>query len=261
MNERRRIPRLAGGWDELIGPGGVPRPAARALMEQIAALGVDELQHRQDLADLDVLTMGITFTVYADGRGIDRAWPFDVVPRVIDAREWLRIERGLVQRLAALNRFIDDLYNEQAVVADGVFPAGLLAASPGYLPECRGMRPAFGVWAHICGTDLVRDRDGTVNVLEDNLRIPSGVGYMLENRRVAKRTFGDLFARQSILPVDDYPDQLPLSSSRPRRPSGPRPRHPPCPPPAARKARKARHSAGSAWAVARRAPMNGHRRM
>jgi uncharacterized circularly permuted ATP-grasp superfamily protein len=201
-------PRLAGGWDELIGPGGVPRPAARALMEQIAALGVDELQHRQDLADLDVLTMGITFTVYADGRGIDRAWPFDVVPRVIDAREWLRIERGLVQRLTALNRFIDDLYNEQAVVADGVFPAGLLAASPGYLPECRGMRPAFGVWAHICGTDLVRDRDGTVNVLEDNLRIPSGVGYMLENRRVAKRTFGDLFARQSILPVDDYPDQL-----------------------------------------------------
>ena len=126
---------------DMIGAG---RPAARALMEQIAALGVDELQHRQDLADLDVLTMGITFTVYADGHGIDRAWPFDVVPRVIDAREWLRIERGLMQRLTALNRFIDDLYNEQAVVADGVFPAGLLAASPGYLPECRGMRPALG---------------------------------------------------------------------------------------------------------------------
>jgi uncharacterized circularly permuted ATP-grasp superfamily protein len=195
-------------WDELIGPGGVPHEAARALTEQITALGLEELQHRQDLADLDVLTMGITFTVYADGRGIDRAWPFDVVPRVIDAREWLTIERGLVQRLKALNRFIDDLYNERAVVADGVFPADVLAASPDYLPECRGMRPAFGVWAHICGSDLVRDSDGTVYVLEDNLRIPSGVGYMLENRMVAKRTFADLFRRQSIMPVDDYPDQL-----------------------------------------------------
>jgi uncharacterized circularly permuted ATP-grasp superfamily protein len=195
-------------WDELIGPDGVPRAAAGALMEQIAALGVGELQHRQDLADLDMLSLGITFTVYTDGRGIDRAWPFDVVPRVIEAREWMTVRRGLVQRLAALNRFIDDLYNERAVVADGVFPAELLATSPNYLPECQGMRPVFGVWAHVCGSDLVRDCDGTIYVLEDNLRIPSGVGYMLENRRMAKRVFPDLFRRQSILPVDDYPDQL-----------------------------------------------------
>ncbi len=143
-------------------------------MEQIAALGVEELQHRRDLADLDVLTGGITFTVYADGRGVDRAWPFDVVPRVnrcpgvTDDRAWAGAAPGRAQLV------IGDLCNEHAVVADDVFPAGLLTASPGYLPECRGMRPAFGVWAHICGTDLVRDRGGTVYVLEDNLRIPSG---------------------------------------------------------------------------------------
>jgi uncharacterized circularly permuted ATP-grasp superfamily protein len=195
-------------WDELVDLDGVPRPAARSLMEQVADLSVEELQHRQDLADLEMLNQGITFTVYSDCRGIDRAWPFDVIPRVIDAAEWSRIETGLVQRLAALNRFIDDLYNDQHAIADGVFPRDLLTGSPGYLPQCRGMRPAFGVWAHICGSDLVRDHLGTVHVLEDNLRIPSGVGYMLQNRAVAKRVFADLFRSQSILPIDDYPERL-----------------------------------------------------
>ncbi|HEY7068576.1 MAG TPA: circularly permuted type 2 ATP-grasp protein, partial [Acidimicrobiales bacterium] len=112
-------------WDELIGPDGRPRPAAAPLLEMLDGLGVAELQARQDAADLDMLAMGVTFTVYSDGRGIDRAWPFDVIPRVIDAAEWRRIEDGLTQRLAALNRFIDDVYNEQRVVADGVFPAEL----------------------------------------------------------------------------------------------------------------------------------------
>jgi uncharacterized circularly permuted ATP-grasp superfamily protein len=197
-----------GHWDELLHPDGTPRPAARALVEQLDALGLSELEQRQDLANLDILSMGITFTVYSDGRGIDRAWPFDVVPRVIAAAEWAHIEQGLEQRLNALNRFIDDIYNEQHVINDGVFPADLLDASVNFVAAARGVRPKFGVWAHICGSDLVRDGDGTVYVLEDNLRVPSGVSYMLENRVVAKRAFADVFQRQSILPVDDYPDQL-----------------------------------------------------
>ena len=133
-----------------------------------------ELQQRQDLAELDIVGMGITFTVYSDGRGIDRAWPFDIVPRVIAADEWRRIERGLMQRLQAINMFIDDLYHDQRVVADGVFPAELLEHSVNFRPQCRGVSPKHGVWAHICGSDLVRDADGTMYVLEDNLRVPSG---------------------------------------------------------------------------------------
>jgi uncharacterized circularly permuted ATP-grasp superfamily protein len=195
-------------WDELVDADGDARPAARELIELLGRLGLDELRQRQDLADIDILTMGITFTVYSDGRGIDRAWPFDIVPRVIEAREWRATERGLVQRLDALNRFIDDVYNEQRVVADGVIPASLLADSANFRPECRGVRPRYGVWAHVCGSDLVRDADGTMYVLEDNLRVPSGVSYVLENRAVAKRAFADLFARQTILPVDGYTDAL-----------------------------------------------------
>ena len=197
-----------GMWDELIAEDGRPRPAAAALVSHLSGMGLTELRERQDRADLDILAAGITFTVYSDGRGIDRSWPFDVIPRIIAAAEWRRVRRGLIQRLTALNRFIDDLYGEQRVIADGVFPAELLANSVNYLPQCRGVRPRFGVWAHICGSDLVRDADGTLYVLEDNLRIPSGVSYMLENRLVSKRVFGDLFRRQSILPVDDYPERL-----------------------------------------------------
>jgi uncharacterized circularly permuted ATP-grasp superfamily protein len=152
--------------------------------------------------------MGITFTVYSDGQNIDRAWPFDIIPRVVDGREWDRISLGLQQRLVALNRFIDDIYNDQNIVADGIFPADLLEASVNYRPQCRGIHPKFGVWAHISGTDLVRDDDGVMYVLEDNLRVPSGVSYVLENRGVAKRAFAELFERQRIRPVDGYTNVL-----------------------------------------------------
>jgi uncharacterized circularly permuted ATP-grasp superfamily protein len=197
-----------GMWDELVDADGNPRPAAAALVSQLDLLGTAELQQRQDLAELDIVGMGITFTVYSDGRGIDRAWPFDIVPRVIGADEWRRIEAGLKQRLRALNMFIDDIYHEQRVIADGVFPAELLERSVNFRPQCVGVSPKFGVWAHICGSDLVRDADGTMYVLEDNLRVPSGVSYVLENRAISKRAFADLFARQSILPVDSYTDEL-----------------------------------------------------
>ena len=176
-----------GGWDELHAADGSPRPAAEVLIDQLESLGLVELEQRQVLADIDMLSMGVTFTVYSDGRGIDRAWPFDIVPRVIDADEWSEIEAGLRQRLQALNMFIDDLYNERQVIAAGVFPAELLDDSVNFVPECMGMKPKFGVWAHICGSDLVRDADGTMYVLEDNLRVPSGVSYMLQNRAASKR--------------------------------------------------------------------------
>ena len=195
-------------WDELLAADGTPRAAAAELVQRLHGLGLAELQQRQDLAELDIVGMGITFTVYSDGRGIDRAWPFDVIPRVIAAEEWRSIERGLVQRLRAINMFIDDVYHDQRIIRDGVFPADLLEHSVNFRQECVGANPKFGVWAHISGSDLVRDGDGTMYVLEDNLRVPSGVSYVLENRAISKRAFADLFAKQSILPVDAYTDEL-----------------------------------------------------
>jgi uncharacterized circularly permuted ATP-grasp superfamily protein len=194
--------------DELLTDTGEPRAVAAALMSLIDSIGEDELRDRQKIAELDILTMGITFTIYSEGQNIDRAWPFDIIPRVIAGDEWDRITAGLQQRLWAINRFIDDLYNDQRVIADGVFPADLLEASVNFRPQCRGVRPKLGVWAHISGTDLVRDDDGQMYVLEDNLRVPSGVSYVIENRGVAKRAFAELFERQRIRPVDGYTDEL-----------------------------------------------------
>lgn len=194
--------------DERFAPDGTARRASEVLDDLIDRLGPSGLWERQRAAEAEILTMGITFTVYTDGDDIDRAWPFDVIPRVIDGAEWDAVETGLLQRLRALNAFIEDLYNGQQIIADGVFPADLLVDSVNFRPQCRGIRPPHGVWAHISGSDLVRHSDGKFYVLEDNLRVPSGVSYMLENRAVAKRVFPDLFERQSIRPVDAYADEL-----------------------------------------------------
>ncbi|MGA0970893.1 MAG: circularly permuted type 2 ATP-grasp protein [Ilumatobacteraceae bacterium] len=185
------------------------RSAAEAavLADIIDGVGVDGLVERQAAAEAEILTMGISFTVYTDGDNIDRSWPYDVIPRIIDGARWDLVDSGLRQRLNALNRFIDDVYGDQRIIADGVFPAELLTDSVNYRPECRGVRPAGGVWAHICGSDLV-EHDGQFFVLEDNLRVPSGVSYMLENRAVTKRVFADLFASRNIRPVDNYTDEL-----------------------------------------------------
>jgi uncharacterized circularly permuted ATP-grasp superfamily protein len=195
-------------YDELIAAGGKPRPAARMLTDYLAGLGSDEIQARKKAAELAIIEMGISFTVYSEGENIDRAWPFDIIPRVIPRKEWRQIEAGLTQRLTALNLFIQDLYNEQRIVRDKVLPEYVLAQSKNFREQCRGFTPPLGVWAHICGSDLVRDGDGTVYVLEDNLRVPSGVSYMIENRHVTKRVFPELFENTSILPVDEYPAQL-----------------------------------------------------
>ncbi|MCC7220450.1 MAG: circularly permuted type 2 ATP-grasp protein [Candidatus Contendobacter sp.] len=208
-----------GFYDELIASGSGPRPPARALCEYLASLNDEELRERKTAAELAILVMGITFTVYTEGGSIDRAWPFDIVPRIIPKQEWDGAEAGLKQRVQALNLFIDDLYHEQKIVKDGVFPAEVLAQSVNFRPQCVGVSPRHGVWAHICGSDLVRDKDGVLYVLEDNLRVPSGVSYMLENRVVTKRVFPELFEHQRIQPVDDYTlrlyDMLASLSPRP----------------------------------------------
>jgi uncharacterized circularly permuted ATP-grasp superfamily protein len=196
-------------FDELIGPGGAARPAATTLIEFLSALGPTELVTRQKAADVAIRSMGITFTVYhEEGGSIDRAWPLDIIPRVIPLDEWRGIEAGLQQRACALNMFIDDIYHDQRIVRDHVFPREYLADSVNFRSQCVGVTPPQRVWAHICGSDLVRGADGTVYVLEDNLRVPSGVSYMLENRQVVKRVFPEVFEAAGILPVDDYPSQL-----------------------------------------------------
>ena len=200
--------RSDGFFDELIDAQGVPRPWATTLVDHLSSLDAAEINRHRAAVDAAIVTMGITFTVYSDGANIDRAWPLDIIPRVMPKDEWRRIEAGLKQRLTALNLFINDLYNKQAIIKDGVFPAEVIASSKNFRPQCIGHTPRFGVWAHICGTDLVRDHEGTVYVLEDNLRVPSGVSYMLENRMLMKRLFPELFELCDILPVDDYTTRL-----------------------------------------------------
>jgi len=210
-----------GIWDELVTDRGRPRPGATNLCRMLSRLSDDELTARKTAAEVAIRTMGITFTVYTgEGSGsIDREWPFDIIPRMVVKSEWDIIAKGLKQRVDALNRFIDDVYHEQRILDDNVVPRELIVKSKDFRPECMGVSPAHGVWSHVCGTDLVRDADGTVYVLEDNLRVPSGVSYMLENREVMKRVFPELFEDYRILPIDDYADQLlrTLRSLSPRR--------------------------------------------
>jgi len=197
-----------GFYDELIDDVSRPRPAARVLCDYLASLSDEELSERKTAAELAIQVMGITFTVYHEGGSIDRAWPFDILPRIIPKSEWDRTDAGLKQRVQALNLFIDDIYHDQRIIKDKVFPGEVLAESVNFRPQCVGIQPRRGVWAHICGSDLVRDKDGVIYVLEDNLRVPSGVSYMLENRVVTKRVLPELFENQRILPVDDYALQL-----------------------------------------------------
>ena len=205
-------------YDELITDTGGPRQAARQAVKLLQELSSEDMAARRGAAELAIREMGISFTIYSEGKNIDRAWPFDIIPRIIPAKEWQKVSHGLAQRSRALNCFIDDIYNRQRILADGLLPADIVLDSGNYKPQCAGVSPRFGTWAHICGTDLVRDRDGKFYVLEDNLRVPSGVSYMLENREITKRVLPELFENYSILPVDDYPSQLysTLASLSPR---------------------------------------------
>ncbi|MFC3852348.1 circularly permuted type 2 ATP-grasp protein [Salinispirillum marinum] len=193
-----------GFYDELMRAPGVPHAAADTLCRYLSGLTTEDLNELKRAADVAIQVMGITFTVYSEHATIERTWPFDIVPRIIEKQEWLRTEKGLKQRVHALNLFIDDLYHDQRIIKEGVFPAEVLAQSVNFRPQCVGISPPHRTWAHICGSDLVRDKDGTLYVLEDNLRVPSGVSYMLENRNVTKRILPEMFATGRIEPVDDY---------------------------------------------------------
>jgi len=195
-------------YDEVLEGKAKPRPVAAHLFEHLKSLKNKEIQERKTASQLCIEQMGVAFTIYSEGNNIDRDWPFDIIPRPIPADEWEMVSKGLIQRMKALNAFINDVYNDQKIIKDGIVPKHLIEGSSNYLAACEGITPPHGVWANISGTDLVRDGDGVFRVLEDNLRVPSGVSYMIENRQVTKRIFPELFDKQSILPVSDYPSHL-----------------------------------------------------
>ena len=199
---------LDGTYDELVEAAGGTRKHALMVANLLANMNADTFARCQALADLALAQRGVTFSVYSDDRGTEKVMPVCLVPRVIGAAEWARLEKGLVQRLTALQTFLDDLYGEQRVLRERVVPPELIFGSKHYLPQLRGMKPPGGVRIHIAGIDLIRSPDGVLRVLEDNLRTPSGVSYVIENRLVTKRVFPAAMDRIGVRRVDDYPTQL-----------------------------------------------------
>ncbi|HKN40438.1 MAG TPA: circularly permuted type 2 ATP-grasp protein [Acidimicrobiia bacterium] len=197
-----------GFYDEIFESRGGPRRGSRLLVERIEGLSEGELLRRQHAAEAALLNLGITFNVYGAEGATERIFPFDLVPRIIEPGDWSVVSRGLEQRVTALNLFCDDVYHDQKIMADGVVPEEIVRSASGFLPECVGLDPPRRVWCHITGSDLVRDADGQFYVLEDNLRCPSGVSYVLENRQILKRTFPQVFAKSRVRPVEDYPSRL-----------------------------------------------------
>lgn len=195
-------------YDEYFESTGKPRPGVAGLVQAISNLGEEELRRRQQVAERALLHTGITFQVYSDRSGLERIFPLDLIPRVVLPTEWEWIEKGLKQRIYALNLFLEDLYGDRKILKDGVIPAHVIESAKCYRAVCNGIRPTNGIWCHITGTDLVRHSDGQLYVLEDNMRCPSGVSYLLENRRIMKRSFPRIFERFPVLPVDDYPSRL-----------------------------------------------------
>lgn len=195
-------------YDELFLDLGQPRPEAAPLIQWMQRLHPQEWQQHQKTAQIALFKLGVTFNVYSDNQGVERVFPFDIIPRIISSQEWDWLERGLKQRIAALNLFLADIYNEQRILQDGKIPEEVIHSAKGFLAPCVGLKPPAGVWCHVTGTDLVRDKDGQWYVLEDNLRVPSGISYVLENRRVMKSTFPQVFQTMAIQPVDDYPSHL-----------------------------------------------------
>jgi uncharacterized circularly permuted ATP-grasp superfamily protein len=197
-----------GFYDEMFLPDGTPRPSARVLFQRIAALNDGELRRHQQAAEQALFRMGITFNVYGDEAGTEKIFPFDIIPRIVTAEEWDAIDRGLRQRVHALNLFIDDIYHDQKILNDGAIPSELILSAKSFRKQCVGLKPPGGIWCHVTGTDLVRDKDGQYYVLEDNLRCPSGVSYVLQNREIMKRTFPQIFDQANVRPVIDYPSHL-----------------------------------------------------
>jgi uncharacterized circularly permuted ATP-grasp superfamily protein len=194
-------------WDEVF-RSGQPHTHCQAVVERIGTLDLPEFQKRRTNADMAFVNQGITFSVYSDRRGVEKIFPFDLVPRIVPASEWYDLDRGLVQRIQALNLFLHDVYHDQRILREGRIPADLVLGSQGYRKEMIGFTPPGSQYIHICGTDLIRDADGQFLVLEDNGRTPSGVSYVLENRAIMKKVFPELFMDNRVKRVEDYPLQL-----------------------------------------------------
>ena len=191
-------------FDEMFESTGDVRTHYQRLLARYTGMSSEEFQKKRDLADNAFLTQGVTFTVYNDLEGTERIFPFDLIPRIIPRAEWEHVERGLGQRITALNLFLHDIYHEQKIVHDGIVPAEIIHSAAHFRPEFMGFNVPKDIYIHICGSDLIRDHDGNYLVLEDNARSPSGVSYLLENRQAMKRVFPNLFSRYLVRPVDTY---------------------------------------------------------
>lgn len=205
-------------WDDLLGWDGTPHSHCKTLIDSLSKLSPNEFQDKRSAADLAFVTQGITFSVYSDCRGVEKIFPFDLVPRPIEKKQWAHLEAGLKQRSKALNLFLYDVYHKQDIIRDNVIPRDMVESSKGFRKEMIGFSPPGNQYLHIIGTDLIRNPEGEFLVLEDNGRTPSGVSYVVENRVVMKRIFPDLFKNNKVRRVEDYPQKLreALSSVTPR---------------------------------------------
>src|SRR5579863_3116871 len=219
LNNYRVDPRT---WDEMYSLSAV-RQQYTGVVGFLQQMSIEELNRKEELAKRLFMSQGITFTVYSSGEGIEKIFPFDIIPRIITAAEWLYIEDGIRQRLKALNLFLKDVYNDQFILKDGVVPIEMVYSCPHYLREMYGLAVPHDIYVHIAGIDLIRNNDGTFYILEDNLRTPSGVSYMLENREITKRIFPDLIPRNNVRSVTEYPNILHrnLVSLSPRQTANP----------------------------------------
>ncbi len=195
-------------YDEMFAAPSRARPHYERLLQRFTELKKEEFDRKRELAALTLLRQGVTFTVYSDAQGTERIFPFDLIPRIISADEWKKIERGLEQRITALNLFLHDIYHGQSILRDGIIPKDYVWQAKDFRPEFMHFNVPQNIYIHICGTDLVRDRDGNFLVLEDNARCPSGVSYVIQNRQVMRRVFPNLFAQHRVRPVEDYSQEL-----------------------------------------------------
>lgn len=209
-------------YDEMF-TGDTVRDQYQKIYEMLKGISREALDGKEDIAQKLFMNLGITFTVYSSNEGIERIFPFDIIPRIITSMEWAHVEKGIKQRLSALNMFLKDVYNEQQILKDKVVPASIVYSCPHFLREVSGIKVPHDIYVHIAGIDLIRDTDGSFYVLEDNLRTPSGVSYMIENREMSKRIFPEVLTKNRVKSVSDYPLILHknLASLSPRKTSKP----------------------------------------
>jgi len=197
-----------GFFDEMFTADGQTRSGYTFFKDRVEQLSKEEFMRRQISAERALMAMGITFNVYSENEGTERIMPVDIIPRIVSAQEWGKMEKGLIQRITALNLFLADIYSDQKIIKDGIIPKEVIYSSKNFLAPCMGIKPPKNIWIHITGTDLIRGNNGEYMVLEDNLRCPSGVSYMMENRELLKQTFPEVVAKTQIRPIADYPHKL-----------------------------------------------------